>query len=111
MKMGLGGLLRNRMVLYVVLFLALVSLLNYLNARNYRSLLIFLVVALLVNCFNKNMTLVLGSALVLTHLLTPRHSVFGYGSLLEGLDAEKKVADGKGVNDKDMNDKKKEKKA
>ena len=86
MNLSLGGLLKNRMVLYAVLIIALVSLLNYLNSRNYRSLLIFLVVALLVNCFNKNMTLVLGSALVLTHLLTPRNNVFGYGSLLEGLE-------------------------
>lgn len=89
MNLSLGGLLKNRMVLYVVMFLALVSLFNYLNSRNYKSVLIFLVVALLVNCFNKNMTLVLGSALVLTHLLTPKHRIFGYGSLLEGMDHDK----------------------
>ena len=87
MKVGLGGLLKNKMVLYLVLFLSLVSLFNFLTSRNYRSLLIFLVVALLVNCFNKNMTLVLGCALVLTHLLTPRQNPFGYGSLLEGIDS------------------------
>ena len=105
MKVGLGGLLKNKMVLYLVLFLSLVSLFNFLTSRNYRSLLIFLVVALLVNCFNKNMTLVLGCALVLTHLLTPRQNPFGYGSLLENM--EEKKDDDNTDKDHDNADKKK----
>ena len=108
MKVGLGGLLKNKMVLYLVLFLSLVSLFNFLTSRNYRSLLIFLVVALLVNCFNKNMTLVLGCALVLTHLLTPRQNPFGYGSLLENMEnKEDKKDDDNTDKDHDNADKKK----
>lgn len=85
MNLSVNGLLRNRFILYVVMFISLASVLNYLNAHNYKAVLIFLTAALLVNCFNKNMTFVLISALLLTHLLTPKYYFYGYGSLLEGM--------------------------
>jgi len=85
MNLSVNGVLRNRFILYVVMFISLASILNYLNAHNYKAVLIFLTAALLVNCFNKNMTFVLISALLLTHLLTPKYYFYGYGSLLEGM--------------------------
>jgi hypothetical protein len=85
MNLNLNSVLKNQSLLYGVLFIALVNVLNYLRERNYKAILVFLVFVLLGNCINKNMIIVLGASLVLTHILTSRNYGFGSGSLLEGL--------------------------
>ena len=82
---GKNGLLNNRYLLYVVLFVAVASLFSYVQSRNHTALLFFLLVALGVNYFNKNMIVVLGSAIVLTNFLASYTTIFSKVRLLEGL--------------------------
>ena len=82
---GKNGLLNNRYLLYAVFFVAVASLFSYVQSRNHTALLFFLLVALGVNYFNKNMIVVLGSSIVLTNFLASYTTIFSKVRLLEGL--------------------------
>ena len=76
--MKVEQLLRNKYVLYAVLFVAITHVLGYLTVRDYRSVTLFVAVGLLTSHFTKNMTVTLLSAIVFT-------GMFASTRLLEGL--------------------------
>jgi hypothetical protein len=78
MKLKLQDLLKNKYVLYAVLFLAITNVLGYLTVRDYRSLAMFASIGVLSTYFSKNMIVNLGVAMLFTN-------VFFANNLLEGL--------------------------
>lgn len=78
MKLKLQDLLKNKYVLYVVLFLAITNVLGYLTVHDYRSLIMFASIGVLSTYFSKNMIVNLGIAMLFTN-------VFFANNLLEGL--------------------------
>ena len=84
MKFDLKSLLKDRNVLYVVLFIAVLNLFGYLMLQDLDAVLFFLALGLLTSYFSKNMIIVLLVAMVGTNLLmTKRHS------RKEGFDGDK----------------------
>ena len=66
---SISKLLENKYVLYVVLFLSVVTLLGYLVIGNMNAIWFFILVGYLVYCFNKNMIVILLVPLALTSIL------------------------------------------
>jgi len=69
MKFNLKSLLKDKNVLYVVFFLAVVNLFGYLMVGDTESVIFFLVVGFLATYFSKNMIVVMVAAMLLTNLL------------------------------------------
>tara|TARA_E500000178_G_C16994629_1_gene742534 strand:- start:1362 stop:2081 length:720 start_codon:yes stop_codon:yes gene_type:complete len=61
--------LNNKYVLYLVAAVSLLDILGYILKQQFSAVLFFYLIAMIVFYFNKNMTLVLGSALIGTTLL------------------------------------------
>jgi hypothetical protein len=105
--------LTNKMVLNVVSFIALLNVVGYAVMGKFNNVLFFIVLAILVKYFSKNMIIVLGVPLILVNLLSLRS-----GSVFEGLenkdDSKKTDKDKKRSNDqkqalnKALEDKKKQ---
>jgi hypothetical protein len=73
--------LTNKMVLNVVSFIALLNVVGYAVMGKFNNVLFFIVLAILVKYFSKNMIIVLGVPLILVNLLSLRS-----GSVFEGLE-------------------------
>lgn len=70
MKVKTKNLLENKFVLYLVFFLALVTVFSYIVTNNYPPVLLFLLIAILTYYFSKNMIIILGAAIVGTHIVS-----------------------------------------
>lgn len=68
-KVDFKALLKNEKVMYVVLFLTSVSAFGYLMARNLEAVTLMAAVGFLTWNFSKNMTIVLGTALLVTNMV------------------------------------------
>ena len=58
----------NKYVFYLVVFLSITNLIGYLSLRQYNSLLFFGIVALIVNFFTQNISIILLSAILVTNI-------------------------------------------
>ena len=72
--------LTNKWVLNIVALLALFNVIGYMVLGNINAILYFVVFAVLVRYFSKNMTIVLGVPLIVVNLLAMR------GNMLEGME-------------------------
>ena len=72
--------LTNKWVLNIVAFLALFNVIGYMVIGNFNIVLYFVVFAVLVRYFSKNMTIVLGVPLIITNLLALS------GGMIEGME-------------------------
>lgn len=72
--------LTNKWVLNIVAFLALLNVIGYLIIGNLNAVLYFIIFAVLIRYFSKNMTIVLGVPLILVNLLAIK------GNVLEGME-------------------------
>ena len=70
MKINTKNMLQNKFVLYLVFFLSLITVFGYITTNNYQSVLLFLLISLLTSYFSKNMIIILGAAILGTHLVT-----------------------------------------
>ena len=70
MKVNTKKILENKFVLYLVFFLALISVFTYITSNNYASVLLFILISLLTKYFSKNMVIILGAAIIGTHLVS-----------------------------------------
>ena len=68
-KMDLNSLLRNRNVLYVVLFLAVANLFSYLMLKQLDAVAFFVIIGFLTTYFSKNMIIILLTSVISTFLL------------------------------------------
>lgn len=81
---AVSRVLTNQWVLRIVAFLALFNIIGYVTIGNINAVLYFILFAVLVRFFSKNMTIVLGAPLLLVNLLAIR------GNMLEGLENNEK---------------------
>ena len=93
MKLGssFNKLLKNRMVLYVVVFLAVANVLGYFSMRDMDAITFFALVGFLTHQFSKNMIVVLLSAIIFTNLIKmvyPGQEGMKGKKVKEGLDNE-----------------------
>jgi hypothetical protein len=68
-NLNLNPLLQNRLVLYFLLFIAIVDLFYSMQTSNFTAVFIFLVVGFVTSMFSRNMIVVLSIALVGSHLI------------------------------------------
>jgi hypothetical protein len=73
--------LTNKWVLNIVAFLALFNVIGYIVMGNLNSVLYFIVFAVLIRYFSKNMTIILGVPLIIVNLLAIK------GNKLEGMES------------------------
>jgi len=78
---AMSKFLTNKWVLNIVAFLALLNVIGYVVMGNLNALVYFIIVAVLVGYFSKNMTIVLGVPLLIVNLLVVRENV------LEGMES------------------------
>lgn len=76
------GMLNNKWVLYVILFISIVDLFNFYSKGDATAIAIFLVSGFLTSYFSKNMLVVLVVAIAVTHIAR-----FGSASM-EGMESE-----------------------
>ena len=79
-KAELSKFLTNKWVLNIVAILALLNVLGYIVLGNLNSAIFFIIVAVLIRYFSKNMIIVLGIPLILVNLLSLK------GDFTEGLE-------------------------
>ena len=74
-------LLKNKYVLYLVVFIAFANLLGYVMLHNTDAVVVFLIIGLLTSFFNKNMIIISLSAMIFTNLLVSlrRHEYYREG--------------------------------
>jgi hypothetical protein len=103
MKLNIHSLLRDKNVLYVTLFIAIVNMFAYLMFRQFDAILFFVIIGLVTSHFSKNMIIILLTAIISTNLAT---SVKIIGKVREGME-NKETKDKKDKKDvKDKKDKK-----
>jgi hypothetical protein len=76
------GMLNNKWILYIILFISIVDLFNFYSKSDTTAIAIFLVVGFLTTYFSKNMLVVLVVAIAVTHIAR-----FGTSSM-EGMETE-----------------------
>jgi len=104
------SLLKDKYVLYIVLFFAVTNLFGYLMMRNFDAVMFFLVVGFLSSYFSKNMIIVLLIAILSTNFLVGT-KLFGK-KIYEGMTAMKaKSSDAKSTDAKETDAKASTKKA
>ena len=81
--MKLSNLLRNKTVLYVVLFLAITNIVGYIYVQNFEAIIFFLAVAYLSTYFSRNMIVNLAVPILVTNTIFTRRGVY------EGMENEK----------------------
>lgn len=82
-------LLKNKSVLYGVLFLALMNVLGYMNNKNYDAIIIFSLVGFLTQYFSQNMIIILLVPIVFTAVFTLMRRNVREGLVVEGLAGSK----------------------
>jgi hypothetical protein len=108
LKSAISNLLTNKLVLHIIAFLSLFSVIGHMMLGHYNIVIYFIVLALLVRYFSKNMIVVLGIPLLLVNIMSMNKV-----SLMEGLenkgDSKSDDDDTKNTDDdtKKSNDKKK----
>ena len=80
-------MLKNKTVLYIVLFIAVTNVMGYLMANNIDAVILLFLVGLLTSYFSKNMIVVMLAAIVFTNLLVGSKKA-SRTPLLEGLENE-----------------------
>ena len=85
MKLDVKSLLKDKNVLYVVLFLAVMNLFGYLMLRDLDAVFFFLALGLVTSYFSKNMIIVMMVAMIGTNLLMSTRR-----PMKEGFDDKKK---------------------
>ena len=78
---AMSKFLTNKWVLNIIAFLALLNVIGYLVMGNMNAVIYFIIFAVLIRYFSKNMTIVLGVPLILVNLLAIR------GNVLEGMES------------------------
>ena len=72
-----GFLLKNKIVLYGLLVVAIFNILGYLYAKNYDALILFMAVGYLSTFFTKNMVINLGLPVIVTMFVSGRRTIEG----------------------------------
>ena len=82
----MSGILHNRYLLYAVFIIALVDFLYLGSIRDMTSVFVFVLIGLLVSFFNKNMIIILSSAIIITNVL--KYGGINQRLVVEGFEEE-----------------------
>ena len=103
---AISKFLTNKLVLHIVAFLALFNVIGHMMIGHYNIVVYFILIALLIRYFSKNMIVVLGVPLILVNFMS-----LNYGSYMEGLEtqseSEEKKDEKKSDDEKDATGEKK----
>ena len=86
-KMDLQSLLRNRNVLYVVLFFSVINLFSYLMLKQLDAVAFFIIIGFITTYFSKNMIIVMLTSVVSTFFLVQINLL---GKVQEGMEGKEK---------------------
>jgi len=87
-KLVNNKLVNNKITLYVVAIIALMSLFGYIMNSEFSAIVLFFLIGGVAYSFTKNMTIVLGSAILVTSIATMARSLFIYQEgMKEGVDS------------------------
>jgi len=106
---SMKNMLKNKTVLYIVLFIAVTNVMGYLMVNNIDAVILLFLVGLLTSYFSKNMIVVMLAAIVFTNLLVGSKKA-SRTPLLEGLENEGDDDEDGDGDDKDGDDDGKRKK-
>lgn len=106
MALSVSGLMKDKTVLYIVLFFAITNVIGFLMLHNVEAVLFFVVIGMLTSYFTKNMIIIMLTALVATNALVGAKKA---GRVQEGLVGMEEKSSGRGAHH-DKDDKKKKKK-
>ncbi len=90
MKFNVKSLLKDKTVLYVVLFFAITNFFGYILLKNYDAVMFMVLVGLITSYFSKNMIVILLSSIILTTFLTTTSTI--KEGLVEGKDEDTTTA-------------------
>ena len=85
LKRNAKMLLKSKIVLYIVFFIAITNFFTYLMLENYDAVTLFMLIGFLTNYFSKNMIIVMASAIFFTSLFVGSKLAF---TLMEGFELE-----------------------
>ena len=91
---------QNRIVLYVLAFIALIEILALANMKDYNSVIVFLIIGFLASFFTKNMIIILLSAIV----FTSAYRRIQVGTYAEGMENTQEKPVAAETNDEEGND-------
>jgi small-conductance mechanosensitive channel len=103
-KKNSNSILHNRVLLYALLILALLDLFYLANSRDFTSVTIFILIALLTSFFCKNMIVILFVSICITHILKYPRSLEG----AKNMDDEEHEQEKEHMENEDNEDDKKE---
>jgi len=87
MKFDLNSSMKDKRVLYIVLFLAVTNLVGFLMARNFNAVIVFLLSGFVTTYFSRNMIVVMMVAMVVTNIVS------GVKIIKEGMENKEKSDD------------------
>jgi hypothetical protein len=101
---SVGNLISNKYFLYFVLFLAITSLLGYLQKHNFNAIVFFILVGFVTYYFSKNMIVVLLTAIIATAFYTKIQDTEHSNYHIEGMENKKDDDGNDDVNEEGMED-------
>ena len=90
MALSVKGLMKDKTVLYIVLFFAITNVIGFLMLHNVEAVLFFVVIGMLTSYFTKNMIIIMLTSLIATNALVGAKKA---GRVQEGLEGMKKKTD------------------
>ena len=97
MKFDLKSLLKDKNVLYVVLFIAVTNMFAYLMFRQFDAIIFFVIIGMIASYFSKNMIIILLAAIISTNLAISIKVIGKVKEGLEGMKEEEKKKKAKGM--------------
>jgi hypothetical protein len=98
LKSSISEFLKNKWVLNVVTILSVLNIIGYISLGNVNAVLFFILFAVLIRYFSKNMTIVLGLPLIIINLFSFQ------GNMIEGMDNKDPSTNDVSTNDVSTND-------
>ena len=97
--------LKDKRVLYIVLFLAVSNLFGFLMTQNFNGIIVFLLTGLISTYFSRNMIVVMLVAMVVSNIISGTNM---FRTIQEGMENDKKKDDEESESEDDDEDNKKE---
>ena len=95
--------LKDKRVLYIVLFLAVSNLFGFLMTQNFNGIIVFLLTGLISTYFSRNMIVVMLVAMVVSNIISGTNM---FRTIQEGMENDKKKDDEESESEDDDDDKK-----
>jgi len=109
LKSSLSKFLTNKLVLNIVSVVALLNVIGYMVMGNVNNVIFFIILAVLVRYFSKNMIIVLGIPLIVVNLLSLKNDSNRVEGMKNSSDTENEDSKNKGILKKALDDNEKSK--